>query len=142
MVKYLLMKQKYNLSTIFFNFIIYIQLPEIIKIKYRIERSEFIGFIEDCKNADDINNIVKIYKKKYYDARQICYGVYIDDKEYFSDDKEPTGTAGYMILNELKKNDIKNKIIIVVRYFGGIKLGKDGLKNSYSNVSKMLINKI
>ena len=117
-------------------------MSEIAKVKYRIERSEFIGFIEICENIDDIYNILQYYKKKYHDAKQICYGIYIENNEYFSDDKEPKGTAGYVILNELKKNNIKNKIIVIVRYFGGIKLGKNGLKSSYSNVSKLLIEKI
>ena len=115
---------------------------EKLKIKYRIERSEFIGFIEDCNKIDDIYDIVKIYKKKYHDARQICYGGIIDENDIYNDDKEPSGTAGFVILNELKKNNIKNKLVVIVRYFGGIKLGKDGLKNAYSSVTNLIINKL
>ena len=112
------------------------------KVKYRIERSEFIGFIEDCNRVDGVNDIVKVYKKKYHDARQICYGGIIDEQDIYNDDKEPSGTAGFVILNELKKNKIKNKIVIIVRYFGGIKLGKDGLKNAYFSVTNLILSKI
>ena len=114
-------------------------MSEKSKVKYRIERSEFIGFIEECDDSDIVNEIIKRYKKKYHDARQICYAYIINEKEVYNDDKEPSGTAGFIMLNELKKNNIKNKLLIVVRYFGGIKLGKDGLKNAYSNVSKILL---
>ena len=117
-------------------------MSEKIKVKYRIERSEFIGFIEDCGRVDGVNDIIKIYKKKYYDARQICYGGIIDEQDIYNDDKEPSGTAGFVILNELKKNKIKNKLVIIVRYFGGIKLGKDGLKNAYSSVTNLISSKL
>ena len=117
-------------------------MSEKIKVKYRIERSEFIGFIEDCDRVDGVNDIIKIYKKKYHDARQICYGGIIDEQDIYNDDKEPSGTAGFVILNELKKNKIKNKIVIIVRYFGGIKLGKDGLKNAYCSTTNLILSKI
>ena len=117
-------------------------MSEILKVKYRVERSEFIGFIEDCDKIDDINDIIKMYKKKYHDARQICYGGIIDEKDIYNDDKEPLGTAGFVILNELKKSKLINKLVIIVRYFGGIKLGKDGLKNAYSSVTNLILSKI
>lgn len=113
-----------------------------IKIKYSLNRSHFIGFTEMCRDNNGINEIVKSYKKKYKDAKQICYAILLNNTEIYNDDKEPNGTAGYMILNELKKNNIQNYLIIIVRYFGGIKLGKNNLRNTYAYVADLVIKEI
>lgn len=117
-------------------------MNEGIKIKYRINRSCFIGCSEICNNKEDLNEIVKQYKKKYRDAKQICYAIISEGIEIYNDDKEPNGTAGAMILKELKKNNIKNILIIIVRYFGGIKLGKNNLKNTYAEIASKIIDSI
>lgn len=117
-------------------------MTEGIKIKYRINRSCFIGCSEMCDNKENLNELIKQYKKKYRDAKQICYAVITDETDIYNDDKEPNGTAGFMILKELKKNNTKNILIIIIRYFGGIKLGKNNLKNTYADVASRIINLI
>lgn len=111
-------------------------------VRYRIKRSEFIGFIVDCDSVDCMNSIINDYKRKYRDARHICYSVILGDNEIFGNDGEPYGTSGIAMLNELKKRDIKNRLVIIVRYFGGIKLGRSLLRETYCNVTKSILDKI
>jgi len=104
-----------------------------------INKSKFITYlikIDDIKNIDiELNKI----KNKYNDATHICYGYIIDGKEKAYDDGEPSGTAGKPILEILKKNNLDHVIAIVVRYFGGIKLGAGGLLRAYANSVNDLI---
>ena len=99
---------------------------------YIINKSKFITFLYKVNNIDEINNYLKAIKEEYKDATHVCYGYIIDNKEKFSDDAEPNGTAGMPILNVLKKNELTNIICVVVRYFGGIKLGAGGLTRAYT----------
>ena len=75
---------------------------------------------------------MKSIKNKYKDATLHCYAYIIDNIKRFSDDNEPGGTAGMPILNVLENNDLNHILCIVVRYFGGIKLGANGLVRAYS----------
>ena len=92
------------------------------------------------------NEKLKEIKKKYHDARHNCfaYRVYEDDNliERFSDDGEPSGTAGSPMLNILQKNDIANVLVVVTRYFGGILLGTGGLIRAYSDATLNAISDI
>ena len=108
----------------------------------RIKRSEFIGFLDECESIEQLDIIVKGYKRKYHDAKQVCYAAVIDKNEYFNDDKEPNGTAGTSILNILKRFNENNKLIVVVRYFGGVKLGRKLLKESYENITIKVLKNI
>lgn len=112
------------------------------RIRYRIKRSEFIGYVHDCNNINEMNTIVSDYKRRFYDARNVCYAVIFDNNEIFNEDKEPSGTSGTMILNELKRRLLRNKLVIIVRYFGGIKLGRELLRETYLNVAILALNKI
>lgn len=114
-----------------------------ITYEYVINKSRFIAklfYVDDINKVDSILNNVK---NEYKLANHYCYAYIINNVSKVSDDKEPSGTAGIPILNVLSKNNLNNIICIVVRYFGGIKLGAGGLVRAYSNtVSNALVNNI
>ena len=108
-----------------------------------INKSRFIGIMEDLTCEEDIANILSRLKSEDKKATHICYAyVYSIDKvlEKCSDDGEPKGTAGAPIMNVIKKRGCKNTFIAVVRYFGGIKLGAGGLVRAYSKTAGILFN--
>lgn len=100
---------------------------------YEIKKSKFITKLYKINNIDEIDKILNNLNKEYKDATHICYGYIINSQEKCSDNGEPSGTAGLPILNVLKKNDLQNILAVVIRYFGGIKLGAGGLVRAYSN---------
>ena len=110
---------------------------------YKEKRSEFIGFSKPTTKVQDININIKVLKSKYPSARHICwaYRVYVNDKiiENSSDAGEPSGSAGLPILNVIKRYNIVNCGIFVVRFFGGVKLGKPGLINAYKTAAELVI---
>lgn len=110
-----------------------------------INKSEFIGTLFPIKNSEEA--IVKLneMKKKYYDASHNCYAyIWGDSGEYarYSDDGEPSQTAGVVILDCLKKNNLTNCLCVVTRYFGGIKLGASGLVRAYSSTTSLVVKDI
>ena len=100
---------------------------------YIIKKSKFITYLYNVNNIDEVNTILDKLKNDYKDATHICYGYILPSSEKCTDDGEPSGTAGLPILNILKKNNLMNTLAVVVRYFGGIKLGAGGLTRAYSN---------
>ena len=104
-----------------------------------INKSKFIGIVKKVFNQDEVDNILNETRNKYPDATHICYGYIIPNKEKYDDNGEPLGTAGIPILDILKKNNLCYTLAIVVRYFGGIKLGSNGLVRAYSNTISSLI---
>lgn len=100
------------------------------------KKSKFIANLIYVKDKEEAENKIKVYKKKYFDARHNCYAYRVleDDTIYekSSDDGEPSGTAGAPMLNILQKNNLCNVLIVVTRYFGGILLGTGGLVRCYS----------
>ena len=98
-----------------------------------IKKSRFITKLYKINNIEELNKILEDLKTKYNDATHICYAYIINGLEKCSDDGEPSGTAGFPILNILKKNNLTNILSVVIRYFGGIKLGASGLIRAYSN---------
>lgn len=110
---------------------------------YKEKRSEFIGFSKPITKVQDININIKVLKSKYPSARHICwaYRVYIIDDiiENSSDAGEPSGSAGLPILNVIKRYNIVNCGIFVVRFFGGVKLGKPGLIHAYKTAAELVI---
>jgi len=97
-----------------------------------IKKSKFITKLFKINNIYDVNNILKDINSKYNDSTHICYAYILENTEKCSDDGEPSGTAGIPILNILKKKNLVNVLAIVIRYFGGIKLGAGGLVRAYS----------
>ena len=97
-----------------------------------INKSRFITFIIKVYNEDEVKTNLDIIKNKYKDATHYCYSYIIDNVKRFNDDGEPGGTAGMPILNVLENNNLNYALCVVVRYFGGIKLGAGGLVRAYS----------
>lgn len=109
--------------------------------EYIINKSKFITKLYKVTNEKQIIDILDELKKKYKDSTHICYAYVIDNVKRFNDDGEPGGTAGMPILNVLENNELNYILAVVIRYFGGIKLGAGGLVRAYSNsVSETLKN--
>ena len=97
-----------------------------------IKKSRFITFLYRVDDVSDVNKYLDLLNKKYSDATHICYAYIIDNIKRFSDNGEPGGTAGMPILNVLENKNLDHVLCCVVRYFGGIKLGANGLVRAYS----------
>jgi len=106
---------------------------------YREKGSKFIALAYPVKTEEDVKQKVAEIKKKYYDARHHCYAYILGpnkDAYRMNDNGEPSGTAGRPIHGQLLSKDLTNTLVIVVRYFGGIKLGVSGLQNAYKIAAK------
>lgn len=101
-----------------------------------INKSKFIALTYHIDNIEEINEKIETIKKIYKDATHYCYAYILDNFEKANDNGEPSGTAGLPILNVLKKEKLNHVLCIVVRYFGGIKLGAGGLIRAYSTATK------
>lgn len=105
---------------------------------YKEKGSKFLSFAIPVSSADEVKEIVKNYRKEYYDSRHVCYAYMLgaDRKEFrANDDGEPSGTAGRPILGQINSRELTNILIIVVRYFGGILLGTGGLVVAYKEAT-------
>ena len=111
------------------------KIKEIIENTIIIDKSKFITTLYPVETVEEINEILQAVRKKYYDATHNCYAYVIDNGniQKCSDDGEPSKTAGFPMLDVLKKNDITNILAVTTRYFGGIKLGAGGLIRAYSS---------
>lgn len=101
---------------------------------YKEKMSKFISFAVPVTTADEAKEVIKRYQKEYYDARHVCWAYMIGaaHTEFLSNDNgEPSGTAGKPILGQINSFELTNVVIVVVRYFGGIKLGTSGLIVAY-----------
>lgn len=120
-------------------------INKIYQEKQEIKKSEFICTIHPVTNIDEINDILKDTRKKYYDATHNCYAYILGNEGEVvkcSDDGEPSQTAGIVILDCLRKNELTNVLAVVTRYFGGIKLGAGGLVRAYSSSTSLVLTKI
>ena len=110
------------------------------------KKSKFIANIFYVETVEEAEEKVKEIKKKHYDARHNCYAFSIFSKEgivnRFSDDGEPSGTAGLPMLNILNSKGIVNAVVIVTRYFGGILLGTGGLVRAYTGAMQEALKEI
>lgn len=101
---------------------------------YTEKRSKFIAIAIPVHTVEEIKQHLDIYQKKYYDARHVCYAYMLghERKDFRTNDNgEPSGTAGKPILGQINSNGLTDILIVVVRYFGGIKLGTSGLIVAY-----------
>lgn len=101
---------------------------------YKEKMSKFLAFACPCATVDEAKEIVASYRKEYYDARHVCWAYMLGPtREVFrsNDDGEPSGTAGKPILGQINSFNLTNLVVVVVRYFGGIKLGTSGLIEAY-----------
>jgi uncharacterized YigZ family protein len=106
---------------------------------YKEKGSKFIAIALPVHSEDDVKQQLLAIRKEYYDARHHCYAYIIGSDKSISksnDDGEPSGTAGKPILNQLLSKDLTNTLVVVVRYFGGIKLGVSGLVVAYKTAAK------
>lgn len=108
------------------------------------KKSKFIGQAFYIESKEQAEEIIKETRKKYSDAKHNCYAYCIlegnTESTKSSDDGEPAGTAGMPILNVIKENRLKNILVIVTRYFGGILLGTGGLVRCYTRSTTESIN--
>ena len=101
---------------------------------YTEKRSRFLSFALPVRTPDEVKTQVDAYRKKYYDARHVCWAYMLGpDRTAFraNDDGEPSSTAGKPILGQINSNNLTDILIIVIRYFGGIELGTSGLIVAY-----------
>ncbi len=101
---------------------------------YTEKRSKFLAFAHPVKTVDEVKGIIEKYRKKYYDARHVCYAYMLgaERKDFrANDDGEPSSTAGKPILGQINSNELTDILIVVVRYYGGVNLGTSGLIVAY-----------
>lgn len=109
---------------------------------YTEKRSKFITIAIPVRTLTEVKAHLEEYQKKYYDARHVCYAYMLgaERKEFRANDNgEPSGTAGKPILGQINSNELTDILIIVVRYFGGIKLGTSGLIVAYRTAAAQAI---
>ncbi|MBP6284745.1 MAG: YigZ family protein [Paludibacteraceae bacterium] len=112
----------------------YNSIAQLSEGMYKEKGSKFLSFAIPVTSVEEAKDILKDYRKKYYDARHICYAYVIGEQQQFvrsSDDGEPNGTAGKPILAQVNAKQLSDILLIVVRYFGGILLGTGGLVVAY-----------
>jgi uncharacterized YigZ family protein len=101
---------------------------------YTEKRSRFLAFAQHVETADEVKQIVATYRKKYFDARHVCYAYVLGPARTefrANDDGEPSSTAGKPILGQLNSNELTDTLVVVVRYYGGVNLGTGGLIVAY-----------
>ncbi|HCO68625.1 MAG TPA: YigZ family protein, partial [Dysgonomonas sp.] len=109
-------------------------VKDIAKGNFTEKRSKFISYAIPVETVEDVKNELEKYRKEFYDARHICWAYMLgpERKEFrANDDGEPSGTAGKPILGQINSNELTDVLILVIRYFGGIKLGTSGLIVAY-----------
>ncbi len=110
--------------------------------QYVEKRSRFLAFAFPVASTEEVRALVEQHARRYYDARHVCYAYAIgpDGSQYRANDNgEPSGTAGRPILGQIRSASLTNTLIIVVRYFGGIKLGTSGLIQAYKTAAQAAI---
>lgn len=109
---------------------------------YTEKRSKFIAIALPVRTHEEIKTYLDTYQKQYYDARHVCYAYMLghERKDFRANDNgEPSGTAGKPILGQINSNELTDILVIVVRYFGGIKLGTSGLIVAYKAAAAIAI---
>lgn len=104
-----------------------------------IKKSKFIAYFYTLEDLVEVKEILAALREEHKKARHIVYAYRYFNTAGKSDDKEPSGTAGLPLYNLLEVNDINNSLIVVVRYFGGIKLGAGPLMRAYKNAGLSVI---
>ena len=101
---------------------------------YTDKRSKFLAFAHHVSTVEEIKDILAGYRKKYFDARHVCYAYMLGPERLefrANDDGEPSSTAGKPILGQINSNELTDILIVVVRYYGGVNLGTSGLIVAY-----------
>lgn len=100
-----------------------------------IKKSKFIGQYYNISSTEEAKQIIEELKKEHKKARHIPYAYKIGNTAKKTDDKEPSNTAGLPIYNIIERKNLDNCLLVVIRYFGGIKLGAGGLLRAYSEAA-------
>ena len=116
-------------------------INKLLTEEYIIKNSRFICLIYPISKLEDVNYHLNNVKYIYKNATHYCYAYILENNKKFSDDGEPSGTAGFPMLQVLEKNNLSNVLAIIVRYFGGIKLGAGPLTRAYANCTNNTLNK-
>ena len=114
----------------------FLTISEAVTYSFEIKKSTFICHMKPIDNEDDCKAFIKEMKEKYTDCRHLCYAYICDEKGYnfkYSDGGEPQGTAGVPMIEVLRNKNLYMVGAVVIRYFGGIKLGTGGLAHAYSD---------
>lgn len=120
----------------------YLTLDKPSKGLYKEKMSRFLAFAEPCHTIEDAKEIVSRYRKEYFDARHCCWAYMIGagrDTFRSNDDGEPSGTAGKPILGQINSFGLTDICVVVVRYFGGVKLGTSGLIEAYRTAANLAL---
>ena len=110
---------------------------------YTEKRSKFLAFAHHVQTVDEVKELLTGYRKKYYDARHVCYAYMLGAERLefrANDDGEPSSTAGKPILGQINSNELTDILIVVVRYYGGVNLGTSGLIIAYREAAADAIN--
>lgn len=105
---------------------------------YSEKRSRFLAFAHHVDTEDDVKTIVSAYRKKYFDARHVCYAYVLGfqgERTRANDDGEPAGSSGQPILRQLRSYGVTFTLVVVVRYYGGVNLGTGGLVVAYKTAA-------
>lgn len=105
-----------------------------------IKKSKFIAYLYEIDELHEIKNILENTRSEHKKAKHVVYAYKFGSTAGKSDDKEPSGTAGTPLYNLLEMNNLNNKLLIVVRYFGGVKLGAGPLLRAYKNAGVSVLN--
>ena len=110
----------------------------------KIKRSLFVGHLSLCKNERDVRAFLELVETEHRNATHNCWAYFLSDPEteYYSDDGEPSGTAGKPILSVIRRSGMVNLMVVVTRYFGGVKLGVRGLIEAYGQAAEGVVSKI
>lgn len=106
------------------------------------KRSKFLAFAHHVDTVDEVKEIVAAYRKKYFDARHVCWAYMLGPERTdfrANDDGEPSSTAGKPILGQINSNELTNILVVVIRYFGGVLLGTSGLIVAYKTAASEAI---
>ena len=122
----------------------YKSIPGPAEVLFKDNGSRFISFAFPVETEEEVKSIVGDLKKKYHDARHHCYAYrlgYLGDKFRANDDGEPSSSAGRPILGQIDSRGLSDVLVVVVRYFGGIKLGIPGLIRAYKTSTAEALDK-
>lgn len=109
---------------------------------YTEKRSKFLAFSHHVETVEEVKEIVAQYRKKYFDARHVCWAYMLgDERTEFraNDDGEPSSTAGKPILGQINSRELTNILVVVIRYYGGVNLGTGGLIVAYREAASLAL---
>lgn len=121
---------------------LYYTIEREAESQYKEKMSRFIAFARKVADAEEARSIIKEYQNEYHDARHVCWAYMIgpERKEWqLNDNGEPSGTAGKPILGQINSKELTDVLVVVVRYFGGIKLGTPGLIAAYREAARLAL---